>query len=644
MCGIAGRVNLFSSKPVDPASIGSMCDWLRHRGPDDQGLLVEGFAGLGHRRLSIIDLSPAGRQPMVSASGRYWITFNGEIYNYQTLRAQLQRRGAIFRTSTDTEVLLAAFELDGPKCLEQLRGMFAFAIWDTVDRRLFLARDRVGKKPLYYRQDRDGVAFASESNAFLADADFHATPHAPALTAFLSLQYVPSPLSAFEGVASLPPAHYLIATREGVEVHRYWRLQYEPKSSLTEDEAADRFLEVLREAVRLRLISDVPLGAFLSGGLDSSVVVALMAELGGHAGSVKTFSIGFEEQEFNELPYARQVAERFGTEHHEFVVRPDIRDLLPRLVRSYGEPFGDSSAIPTFYLSELTRQHVTVALNGDGGDENFAGYDRYATRPRNAAYGRLPSAVRRPVASLTGWLPGSDDGVQRLQRWAKFHALPDAERIIIGRMLIEPDLLAELCTPEWLDKGGVDAAAMHLRQAAESAAAREDLDRLLSIDAETYLPGALLPKVDIATMAVALEGRSPLLDHEVMEFCATLPVDMKRRGTDGKRLLKRVAARLLPKTILQRPKKGFSVPLVRWFRRELADTLRDVLQGQACRQRGLLAPAGVDRLLREHLSGTRDWNEQIWLLLMLELWCQTYVDARPTPSLSTQASSLAVAR
>jgi asparagine synthase (glutamine-hydrolysing) len=633
MCGIAGRVNVFSSAPVGAEAIRGMCAWLSHRGPDDEGVLAQGAAGFGHRRLAIIDLSPAGHQPMTSANGRYWITFNGEIYNYRELRARLESAGVRFRTATDTEVLLAAYETYGAACLPMLRGMFAFAIWDTVDRALFLARDRVGKKPLYYVKDRDGIAFASESKAFLADPAFTPRPNLTGLSAYLSLQYVPAPLSAFAGVRTLPPGHYLHATDRGASVHRYWQLAYEPKSSMSEDEATEALLEKLREAVRLRLVSDVPLGAFLSGGVDSSVIVALMCQLGGHRGSVKTFSIGFGEQGFNELPYARRVAEQYGTDHHEFVVQPDIRDVLPRLVAYYGEPFGDSSAIPTYYLSKLTRQHVTVALNGDGGDENLAGYDRYAPNARNAAYQRLPQAVRAPVAAAARWLPAGDPRLVRLRRWTRLQALPEDTQAAHGRFMFDAETKRAVCNPSFLSAAGADAAEAHLVDAIGHAAAEQPLDRLLSMDVETYLPGALLTKVDIATMAFGLEGRSPLLDHEVMEFCAQLPVGHKRQGVDGKRLLKRIGRSLVPAEVIDRPKKGFSVPIEHWFKTDLADTVNDVLLGQRCRERGLLQPRAVERIVKEHRSGEQDWHEQIWILLMLEMWCETYLDQRPRADL-----------
>lgn len=645
MCGIAGRVNLFSQRPVDEASIAGMCAWLAHRGPDDEGVIVRGNVGFGHRRLAIIDLSAAGHQPMVSRSGRYWITFNGEIYNYRELRRELEGRGVAFHTATDTEVLLAAYETFGPGCLGHLRGMFAFAIWDTHERQLFIARDRVGKKPLFYRTDRDGIAFASESKAFFADDGFEARPDFQALSAYLSLQYVPAPWSAFAGVHALPPAHYLVATAQGTTVTRYWQLAYGPKLAVDEREAEEAVLAKLREAVRLRLISDVPLGAFLSGGVDSSVVVALMCELGGQGGRVKTFSIGFDEAEFNELPYARLVAQHYGTEHHEFVVRPEAHQILPELVWQYGEPFADSSAIPTWYLSRLTREHVTVALNGDGGDENFAGYDRYAVNARNAAYDRLPAWFRRAVAAGVSALPSERRrALARLRRWARVHALPDRDRLAAERLLIDVDTKARLCTADFLRAAGREAALDHLGAAYSATPADDPLDRQLGMDAQTYLSGALMPKVDIATMAFGLEGRSPLLDHEVMELAARLPVHLKRRDGEGKRLLRRLASRLVPRAAIDRPKKGFSVPLVRWFRAELAEVVGDVLLGAAARHRGIYDGKAVERLVLEHRRGRCDWSEQIWILLMLELWAQTYLDSTPRPRPRTGVGSLIVAR
>jgi len=378
MCGIGGKLYFDSARSVNPTLLDRMNAVLAHRGPDDGGVYHDGPIGLAHRRLSIIDLSPAGHQPMSNPSGTLWITFNGEIYNFLELRGELEHDGATFRSKTDTEVILALYERHGAECLRYLRGMFAFAIWDGQTRTLFLARDRLGKKPLYYYQDAKQFLFASEPKGILQDPEVPVEPDLEAIHHYLTYGYIPSPYSAFKGFRKIPPAHYLIIREGRVHLERYWQLRYHPKLQMTEAELREELLTRLREAVRLRMISDVPLGAFLSGGIDSSTVVALMSECS--SGPVKTFSIGFEEERYNELPYARLVAERYGTDHHEFVVKPEAIKILPELVWHYNEPYADSSAIPTYYLSKMTREHVTVALNGDAGDENFAGYERYLAK------------------------------------------------------------------------------------------------------------------------------------------------------------------------------------------------------------------------------------------------------------------------
>jgi len=629
MCGIAGRVNLDSRRPVSEAVVRAMCDLLAHRGPDGEGVLVGGPAGFGHRRLAIIDLSPGGRQPMVSASGRFWITFNGEIYNFLELRRDLEAEGYSFRSRSDTEVLLASYEAYGADCLRRLRGMFAFAVWDTRDQVLFLARDRVGKKPLFYRADADGLSFASEPKAFLAEPGFEPVPDPTAVSHYLSLQYVPCPYSAFRGVWKLPPAHYLIYRGGAPEIRRYWKLRYAEKTRLSEEEAAEELLARLKEAVRLRLISDVPLGAFLSGGIDSGTVVALMSTVG--TGSVKTYSIGFDEADFDELRYARMVAERYATDHHEFVVRPEAAELLPHLVWHYNEPFADSSALPTYCLSKLTRQHVTVALNGDAGDENFAGYDRYVPRPRDEAWRAVPAGLRKKAAALATAIPalgGRDGWLGRGTEWLARRAGSREEQYAQGMMQFGPRLKAAVCTPEFLAEAGRDSTEL-LLDAYRDSDAPDFLDRTLDVDVRTYLPDALLVKVDIATMAVGLEGRSPFLDHHVMEFAASLPAGFKLKDGVKKYLLKRVARALLPGQVVDRPKKGFSVPLAPWFRNGLRDLLHDVLLSPRARQRGVLRPGMVQRLVTEHEQGRRDWHDQLWNLLMLELWFVRFIDGAP---------------
>ena len=630
MCGIAGRFNHLSGAPVPAPLVQRMCDLIAHRGPDGDGVWVNGPVGLGHRRLAIIDLSPAGRQPMESADGELTITFNGEIYNFLELRKELEDRGHTFRSRTDTEVMLAAYREWGVECVARFRGMFAFALWDASARRLFVARDRVGKKPLHYVVDRDGFAFASEPKSFLADPTFAAAPNLEALSAYLSYQYVPSPLSAFEGVKKLPPAHYLLVDDGGIRVERYWKLTYARKRRITEAEACEELIERLREAVRLRLISDVPLGAFLSGGVDSSAVVALMAGLSDTP--VKTFSIGFDEKEFDELPYARAVAARYGTDHHEFIVRPDAQAIFPQLVWHYNEPYADASAIPTYYLSQLARRHVTVALNGDAGDENFAGYRRYITPERVRQFERLPGAVRRAVRGVARVTPApsrSTSVMFRGRRWLRHLSDTPAGRYSRRAMIIDAELKQALCTPDFLARGGGDRPDTILRQAYEGSEATHQVDAALDADVRHYLADCLLVKVDIATMAHGLEGRSPMLDHEFMTFAASLPADFKLRGTQTKYIFKQAVRPLLPADIIDRPKKGFSVPLNLWFRNELREMTRDLLLDGRLQQRGYFVPGTIERIVDEHLRGEASWGEQLWTLVMFESWHRMFIDARP---------------
>jgi asparagine synthase (glutamine-hydrolysing) len=608
-----------------------MCDLLAHRGPDGDGVWTSGPVGLGHRRLAIIDLSPAGRQPMHSSDGRLTITFNGEIYNFLELRRELEAGGHAFRSRSDTEVMLAAYRQWGTSCVTRFRGMFAFALWDAHERSLFVARDRVGKKPLHYWTDRDGLSFASEPKAFLADPAFEAEPDLRALSAYLNYQYVPSPLSAFKGVQKLPPAHYLVVKDGEVRVEQYWKLSYKAKRTISEEDASRELVERLREAVRLRLISDVPLGAFLSGGVDSSAVVAVMAGL--MSEPVKTFSIGFDEKEFDELPYARLVAQRYATDHHEFVVRPDAVEIFPHLVWHYNEPYADASAIPTYYLSKLARQHVTVALNGDAGDENFAGYRRYLPTSPAAQFDRLPKPLRDAIGLASNLAPNprrSDSVLYRGRRWLRRLSDSPPGRYSRRIMIFDRDLKAEICEPSFLAAAGQPDAASIVLDAFEQSDAEAFLDSVLDVDVRYYLTDCLLVKVDIATMAHGLEGRSPMLDHEFMEFAASLPAEMKLRGNETKYIFKRAVRDLVPHEIIDRPKKGFGVPLAAWFRGDLREMSGDLLIGGRLSQRGYFKRGAVERLLQEHWRGAAEWQDQLWSLLMLESWHRMFVDARPT--------------
>ncbi|MFN8060131.1 MAG: asparagine synthase (glutamine-hydrolyzing) [Vicinamibacterales bacterium] len=639
MCGIAGRINFKTSAPVDPAVVARMCAFIAHRGPDGEGVWVDGHAGLGHRRLAIIDLSPLGRQPMLSEDERVVVTFNGEIYNFLELRADLEGRGHRFRSRSDTEVILAAYREYGVDCVDHLRGMFAFVLYDRDTRTTLLARDRVGKKPLFYRVDRDGLAFASEPKAFFAEPSFTATPNLAALSLYLSYQYVPSPASAFEGVSKLPPAHVAVVRDGVVDVRRYWRLRYEPKLAISPEDACDELRRRLAEAVRLRLISDVPLGVFLSGGIDSSAVAALMAREG--SGPVKTFSIGFDEKDYDELPYARLVAERYGTDHHELVVKPDAVEMFPRLVWQYGEPYADESAIPTYYLARFARESVTVALNGDGGDESFAGYKRYVPDVLDAWGTRVPDVARAGLKRLAPGLvaTGPASYVRRRlgEKLAAVGATPEA-RYATRMMHFSEKLKREVCTEGFLAASDVDDRDP-MDEAFASSDAKAWVDRMLDADIQTYLPDCLLVKVDIATMAHGLEGRSPLLDHEFMSFAASLPSDLKLKGDDKKHILKRALGSLVPDEILHRPKKGFGVPLDHWFRHDLRPVAEELLLSGTFERRGYLRPGVARRFIDEHARGVQSWRHQIWNLVMLELWHQTFIDTRPSGPLAVPGAA-----
>jgi asparagine synthase (glutamine-hydrolysing) len=635
MCGIAGIVDL-CARPVEPSLVRRLCDVLVHRGPDDEGYYIKGPVALGQRRLAILDLA-GGRQPMGNEDGTVWITFNGEIYNFHELRQRLEGLGHRFATRSDTEAIVHAYEQYGPACVKELRGMFAFALWDQPRQTLLLARDRVGKKPLYYTEMDGQWVFASELQALRQHPGLAREVDWAALDDYLTYGYVPASKTIFRSVHKLPPAHWLtLRLRPGesdgpaVHVERYWQLAYEPKVSLSEADAVDGLLEVLREAVRLRMIADVPLGALLSGGIDSSIVVALMSQLSDRP--VKTFSIGFDDQEFNELPHARRVAERCGTEHHELIVRPKALEVLPTLVRHYGEPYADSSAIPTYYVAKLTREHVKVALNGDGGDECFAGYERYAGGLAADRYGRIPAAVRTlAIEPLSRLVPSSGPRRGRLRQARRFLEVagqPAPQRYLRWIGYFSAESKAALYSSEFQERlAGYQAESWLFRMWDQIVAAGLDpLDRMLALDVESYLPYDLLVKMDIATMANSLEARSPFLDHEVMEFCARLPTGYKLRGMRLKHLLKRAGEQLLPPETLARRKMGFGVPIGNWMRGELRSWVEDLLLSPRALKRGYFQPEALRQFVWAHLDGRQDQSFQLWALLWLELWHQEFVD------------------
>jgi asparagine synthase (glutamine-hydrolysing) len=628
MCGIVGIVRP-GGQSVEEDVLASMCDAIRHRGPDDDGFYLRDSVGLAMRRLSIIDLA-GGKQPIANEDETAWIVFNGEIYNYLELRARLEKLGHRFRTDSDTEAIVHAYDEYGADCPKHLRGMFAFAIWDERKNELFLARDRVGKKPLLYSLAPAGdLVFGSEFRALLRhpqvsrDVDYRAIHH------YLSFMCVPAPLTAFGAIRKLEPGHSLRFTRGGeIVIERYWEPDFNRKEKWTEEEAGERAVEVLRDAVRVRLMSEVPLGAFLSGGIDSSAIVALMSEES--SSPVKTFSIGFEEQDFSELHHARRVAERVGADHHEFIVRPDAMEVLPTLVEHYGEPYADSSAIPTYYVSRETRRHVTVALNGDGGDECFAGYERYAAMQLAETYRRVPAPLREGlIRQLVELMPSSElrrSRVRDVKRFTRAASLPSVERYLRWVSVFDSEAKDELYTGEFRERMRPHRAADFIAPWFARANGAGIVDAALLADTMTYLPNDLLVKVDIASMANSLEARSPFLDHHVIEFAASLPADLKLRGRTTKYLLKKVLRQLVPAENLGRRKQGFGVPIGHWFRGEMKGFLQETLLSEKHLRRGLFRPEAVRRLVADHVAGRADHSHRLWTLLMLELWFVRFID------------------
>ena len=628
MCGICGKIYFDPARLVTQQEVLQMSHTLAHRGPDGEGVWANDNVGLAHRRLAIIDLRAVAAQPMSNADGSVWITFNGEIYNFRELRADLEARGYRFRTQSDTEVIIHAYEAYGRDCLARLRGMFAFAIWDARTRVLLLARDRVGKKPLFYWIGRDRLLFASEIKALLVDRAVPLAPDPRAVDHFLALHYVPAPNTAFQGIYKLPAAHWLEVRDGQIETGRYWKLRYTPKQHLTEQDAVAELRWRLAEAVRLRLVSDVPLGAFLSGGIDSSAVVAYMAQE--TTAPVRTFAVGFEESAFDERQFARMVAERYGTDHTELIVKAPVTDILPRLVWHYDEPFGDASAVPSYAIAALTRQYVTVVLNGDGGDENFAGYDRYFMHRLICHGDKVPRQVWRTVAALTRRLPAGwhhHAFYKRLAKAAELLAQVPERRYVRWFGLCTPEERHHLYTAAFrATVGGSDPEALFVEVFGQSDA-EEWTDATLAADVQLYLADDLLVKMDRATMAHSLEARSPFLDHSLMEFVASLPAHFKLAGRNKKYLLKAALRGVLPDVVLDRPKMGFSAPIAHWFRNELREMAYDVLLTPTTLQRGYFRKQVMAQLLDEHCTGRQDHAETLWQLLVLELWHRTFIDA-----------------
>jgi asparagine synthase (glutamine-hydrolysing) len=622
MCGIAGLLHFDREREVDAGVLDRMTDILAHRGPDGRGTHREGPVGLGHRRLAIIDLSPEASQPLCNEDGTVWVVANGEIYNFVELREELEAKGHVFRSRTDSEVLVHLYEEEGERLVERLRGMFAFAIWDSRQGRLLLARDRFGQKPLYYHLGADGVRFGSEIKAIVQDPDVPRAPDLRALDAYLTYGYVPGPWSAFQGIRRLPPGHVLTVSGDGQhDLRRYWSLDLAPKLEGAEAAPARveaRLLELLDEAVRLRMVSDVPLGAFLSGGLDSSAIVASMcATSEGGPASVRTYSIGFAEGAFDETAYAAEVAQHLGTTHEKLVLTRDAFAELERIAWHYGEPFADSSCLPTFAVSALARRHVTVVLSGDGGDELFCGYNRYVGTRAEMRVREAPTALRLAArnrvliellrraghAQLSGELAHgrastslgpSDYYLTRIQ-----HHAPSMKRELYGERL-QPILRQQ-------DAGDI------MRRAIAASNGETFTERCAHADAITYLPDDILVKVDVASMAHGLECRSPLLDHVLAEFVGRIPYRQKMRRLETKLALRRAVGPRLPRSVLERSKMGFGIPLDRWLRDGLSRQVRETLLAPEA-DRGYVRRPVVERLLAEHQAGRVNHQNHLFTL------------------------------
>jgi len=626
MCGIAGKISLNSTSSTE--SVELMSNAIKHRGPDDAGtyLSPDRKVALSHRRLAIIDLSPFGHQPMRYLN-RYEIIFNGEIYNFQEERALLEKDGYTFRSHSDTEVILALYDKYKEHCLERLRGMFSFAIYDEQEQCLFAARDRVGKKPFKYFFDGKTFLFASELKAILTQPEYVREPDFIAINHFLTLQYVPAPMTGFKGIAKLEPGHFLKLDLRTKQLHkkRYWKLDYSEKLDLPEDEWKSRIISTLEESVKLRMISDVPIGAFLSGGVDSSAVVALMAR--NSTQPIKTFSIGFKEEKYNELPYARMVAEKFGTDHTEFIVEPKASELLPMLVKQYEEPFADSSSLPSYLLAKLTREHVSVALNGDGGDENFAGYTRYAALQSSLHLERLTWLAQTVGAPLTKLLADTVKNTltSRIHRLTKSLSIDYRERYMGFTSYFTNEQKALLYTENFKEKIGNQNTYQLIADRFIESGSKNRTEQAVYADFATYLPDDLLTKVDIATMAVSLEARSPLLDHALLELTAKIPFNLKLKGLNNKKyILKKALRGLVPNEVMDRPKMGFSIPIDGWFRNELKDYAREkLLTGELVRQK-IVRQEYIDWIITEHQETNINYANHLWALLTLELWLEEY--------------------
>ena len=634
MCGITGAIWTNPKRAIDASTLRKMTDVLRHRGPDDDGSYTNEFClrppyepmpgvALGFRRLSIIDLE-GGHQPMSNEDGTVWVVFNGEIYNYPALRRRLDGAGHSFRTNSDTETIVHLYEDEGLDFVQHLNGMFAIAIWDARERRLVLVRDRIGQKPLVYRHEPGRLLFASELKSLLQVADVPREIDAGAIDDYLTYQYIPHPKTIFTGIRKLPPGHLAVYQDDKLEVRPYWEPDLNHERAIGAAEASERLVELMTSSVELRMRSDVPLGAFLSGGVDSSLIVALMQQRSEQP--IKTFTIGFPIAEYDETSYARQVASHLGTQHEEFQVTPDGVSILPKLVWNYDEPFADSSAIPTWYVSEMTRRHVTVALSGDGGDELFAGYPRYKAvwfASQLDQLGPIRSFLAAPVWQK---IPGSRQKsfVRRFKRFSEFLGKTPQRRYLEWIAIFNESRRAALYRDDFVERLPNSDPFRFLGNAWARAASRDVVTGASLADLTTYLPCDLMTKVDIASMAHSLEVRQPFLDYRVVEYAASLPLALKFRRGQGKLLLRRAFGHLLPRQIWNRRKMGFGVPLDHWFRNELRELTHDTLLDESARIGGFFRRDAVEQLVTQHELRQFDHAYRLWALLVLELWLREW--------------------
>ncbi len=629
MCGIAGIFNLDRERSVNQNVLRSMCNAIRHRGPDDEGFYVDRNFGMGMRRLSIIDLD-GGRQPIKNEDGTVWMVFNGEIYNFKELKRELSRNGHLFRSNSDGEVVVHLYEEYGDSFVQHLNGMFAIALWDKRNKRLILVRDRLGIKPLYYSQSKHGIIFGSELKTILCEPACEKEIDLQALHDYLAFNYIPGPKTIFRGIKKLLPGNILTVQGLRVSLASYWDVNFkgEPTPRLSEEDYATHLYQLLKEAVQSHLVSDVPLGVFLSGGLDSSAIVALMAQVSNQP--IKTFSIGFEQKSFNELPFARQVAQRFSTDHHELVIRPDTVNLLPRLIESFDEPFADSSAIPVYYVSQLARTHVKTVLSGEGGDEVFAGYETYSAAKVAHLYRKLPGLLKKSILpAVVRHLPVSHKKVSfdyKAKRFIEGALLPPEKGHFWWKVIFSEDAKRKLYR---IENGQIEDSFHVFRDYFSSCTSEDLLARLQYVDTKVYLPDDILVKTDRMSMANSLEVRVPFLDHRIVDWAAQIPSHLKLNGLSKKYILKKVMSSHLPKEIIQGKKRGFNVPVPGWLRGELREMVGDVLSPSRIQSLGFFNANYISRMIEDHQAMRVDYSRNIWGLLIFALWHDTYMREAP---------------